>query len=249
MASSASRRDQLRRQQQEAAARQKRTTRIIGVAVGLLAAVLVGVLVFALVNAPQAPAPTPRAEQVTPPSANADASALVLGRGAPGSPTVTVYLDYQCPNCRIFEEVYGPMLQREAAAGTWTLQNSTMTFLEQALSNTASTRAAVAAACSAFADRYADFNAAIFSHQPANEVRGAVGYTDELLRATIPADLGFTAEQTTALQACYDGRATEDFVAGVDKAAYASGVSATPTLTVDGRPIDLSKARDGSPTR
>ncbi len=87
----------------------------------------------------------------------------------------------------------------------------------------------------------------MFANQPAQEVPGSEGYSDQLLRVTIPTQLGFTPEQVTSFQACYDGRATEDFVAAVEKAAYDAGVTGTPALAVNGKQIDRSKARDGSP--
>lgn len=247
MATPGTRRDQLRRQQAAAASKQ-RTVRIVAVAAGLVGVVLVGVLIYALVTSMTSKPPqVPRAEQVTPPIANTDATALVLAQAPPQAPTVTVYLDYQCPNCKIFEDAYGQMLADEAAAGTWTLQNSTLTFLDQNLRNTASSRAAVGAACSAFTEHYAGYSAAVFANQPAQEIPGSEGYSDQLLRVTIPTQLGFTPEELGSFQACYDGRATEDFVAGVEKAAYAAGVTGTPSLAVNGKQIDRSRARDGSP--
>ena len=241
-----SRRAELHQQQAAAAARGRRTTRIVVAVAGLLAAVLVAALVFAFLNAPKPAPPTPRAEQIVPARATADRSALLLTDAGAGKPVVTVYLDYQCPNCKSFEDAMGGMLAQEAAAGTWTLQNSTLTFIDDNLRNTASQRSALAASCAASTDHYAAYSAAIFARQPP-EVPGAIGYSDELLRVTLPAEVGFTPAETTALQACYDGRATEDFVVGVEKAAYTAGVTGTPTLTVNGKQIDRSKARDGSP--
>lgn len=243
----ASRRAELRQQQSAAAARGRRTTRLVVVAVALLTLVLVGALAFAFLNAPQPSPEVPRADQVVPIGANADRSALVVTDAGAGKPVVTVHLDYQCPNCKVFEDGYGAMLAQEAAAGSWTLQHSTLTFLDQNLRNTASQRSALAAACAASTDHYAQYSAAIFAEQPAKEVPGAIAYSDELLRVTLPARVGFSPEQTTALQACYDGRATEDFVAGVEKAAYAGGVTGTPTVAVNGKVIDRSRARDASP--
>ena len=235
------RREQLRRQQ-EAAAKQRRTTRIVGVIAGVLALVLIGVFAAVLVTSQQnKPDATPAMAQIVPPNANADKNGLVVGKGAEGTPTVTLYLDYQCPNCRIFEMNFGQMLDQEAQAGTWTLVNKTMTFMDSNLNNTASTRAALAASCAATVGHYADYGLEIYNNQAAQEVRGSVGFTDELLRVTIPTKLGFTPDQLTQFQACYDGRATKDFVVAVDKGAYTDGVTGTPTLRVNGKDVDLSK--------
>ena len=162
------------------------------------------------------------------------------GQGRAGTPTLTLYLDYQCPNCRIFENNFGQMLDQEAQAGTWTLQNKTMTFMDSNLNNTASTRAALAASCAATVDHYAEYHLEIYNNQETQEVRGSVGYSDELLRVTIPTKLGFTSDQLTTFQACYDGRATQDFVTTVDKGAYTDGVTGTPTLRVNGKDVNYS---------
>ena len=231
------RREQLRRQQ-EAAAKQRRTTRIVGVIAGVLALVLIGVFAAVLVTSQQnKPDATPAMAQIVPPNANADKNGLVVGKGAEGTPTVTLYLDYQCPLCRQFEHTYGEMLQSEAAAGTWTLVNKTMTFMDSNLKNTASTRSAIAASCSATVGHYAEYGLEIYNNQETQEVRGSVGYSDELLRVTIPTKLGFTPEQLTQFQACYDGRATQDFVAAVDKGAYTDGATGTPTVMVNGKVV------------
>lgn len=239
------RREQLRRQQ-EAAARQKRVTRIVGVAAGILALVLVAVLVFVIVNNTR---PTPQAAQVTPSNVSAAGNALVVGPTNEGKPTVTLYLDYQCPNCKHFEDQYGEALEQGAANGDWTLQFKTLTFMDKNLQNTASNRAAVAAACSAVAspENYAAFNRAVYANQAAQEVRGSVGYTDQLLRVTIPGQVGIAGEALTKYQACYDGRATQDFVTAVEKSAYAEQVTGTPTLAVNGKVLDLRQLTDSSP--
>lgn len=251
MASNASnRRDQLRRQQ-EAQAKQQRTTRIIGVVAGVLALMLIFVFGYVIWTSTQNKAPdqgaTPLAAQITPPNANADKNGLVIGEGAAGSPTVTMYLDYQCPNCRTFELSYGEMLDQEAKAGTWTLQNKTMTFMDNNLQNTASTRAALAASCAATVDHYSEYSVEVYNNQSVQEVRGSEGYSDELLRATIPAKVGITGDQLTSFQACYDGKATQDFVAAVDKGAYADGVTGTPSVAVNGKLLNLSNLKDASP--
>lgn len=255
MSTNANRREQLRRQQ-EATARAQRTRRLVGIFAAAVAVALVAILVYALVNRPGTPpttaaaSPSPSAAlaaQVIPEGASADGNALVVAQGRPGSPTVTLYLDYQCPNCRTFEEQFGPMLTDAAHTGDWTLQYKTMTFMERNLSNTASTRAAIGAACAADAGAYETYHEEVYSNQATREVRGGEGYPDELLRATIPAAAGITGDELTAFQACYDGRATQDFVAKVNDSAMADGVQGTPTLAVNGKPIDFNEVDPFTP--
>ncbi len=251
MASNASnRRDQLRRQQ-EAQVKQQRTTRIIGVVAGVLAVVLIGVFGYVIWTSTQNKAPeqgaTPLAAQITPPNANADKNGLVIGEGAAGSPTVTMYLDYQCPNCRTFELTYGEMLDQEAKAGTWTLQNKTMTFMDNNLQNTASSRAAYAAACAATVDHYKEYSLEVYNNQAVQEVPRSEGYSDKLLRETIPATVGITGDKLTSFQSCYDGRATQEFVKATDKGAYDDKVTGTPSMAVNGKLVNLSLLKDQTP--
>lgn len=242
MASTASnRREQLKRQQEAEAAR-KRTTRLVTWLAAVVALVLVGVLVAVLVGRGATPS-------IVPPNANADQTAIVVNREpAPASaPTVTLYLDYQCPNCRSFEEDYGAMLEDAADAGEWTLQYKTMTFMDNNLANTASTRAAVAAACSDVAGRYREYNTEVYANQEAVETRGSVGFSDELLRAQIPATVGITGDALASFQQCYDAKSTKGFVEGVDKSAYSDGVVGTPSIAVNGTVLDLAQVSDPTP--
>lgn len=242
MASTTSnRREQLRRQQ-EAQARQKRINRIIAIVAGVIAAVLIAVFVFVLVNQNSS-----SSAQITPKGANAAGNALVEGQGREGTPTVTLYLDYQCPNCRTFEQNYGPILESTAKAGDWTLQYKTMTFMDKNLQNTASTRAALGAACAADAGIYDAYHASVYENQELSEVRGSVGYSDELLRVTLPTKAGLSGEALTQFQSCYDGKATSNFVAAVDKSAYTDGVTGTPSLAVNGQVLNLRELTDQTP--
>lgn len=240
---SSNRREQLRRQQ-EAAERQKKTNRLIGLGAGAVALVLVAVLIFVMVQGMSGN----RVAQVSPEGSTN--SIVVNQTPAPQTaPTVTVYLDYQCPNCRIFEQSFGDMLASEADAGTWTLQNKTMTFMDNNLQNTASTRAAVAAACSAVVApaSYNEFSREIYNDQASQEVRGSEGYSDALLRDTIPGVVGITGDALTQYQQCYDNRATSEFVSNVERSAYEDGVTGTPTISVNGTVLDLRQLADGTP--
>ncbi|WP_232547564.1 DsbA family protein [Propioniciclava soli] len=241
--STSNRREQLRRQQ-EAAERQKKTNRIIGLSAAAVALVLVGVLIFVLVQNMSGN----RVGQMAP-EGSADSIVLNSTPAPADAPTVTVYLDYQCPNCRVFEETYGDTLLTEANAGTWTLENKTMTFMDNNLQNTASTRAAVGAACSAVVapETYPQYSMTVYGNQEAQEVRGSEGYSDTLLRDTIPAQVGITGDALTQFQACYDNDATSEFVTNVERSAYSDNVTGTPTIAVNGTIVDLRQLSDPSP--
>ncbi|MFT3877582.1 MAG: thioredoxin domain-containing protein [Propioniciclava sp.] len=234
----ANRREQLRRQQ-EAAAKAKRTQRIVGIVAAVVATVLVGILVFTLVNAAGNSA---RGSQTTPPNATSERTGIRIppasGQLKEGAPTVEVFFDYQCPYCRDLETTKGAAFNALAESGEIALINRTMTFMDNNMRNTASSRAAVAAACSDEAGVYPEYNAAVFANQAAQEIPGSIGYTDELLTSTIPQAVGITGEALTRFQSCVSSNATKDFVDEVDKAAYKAGVTGTPTLHVNGKVVE-----------
>lgn len=245
MSQASNRREELRRQQAAAAAR-KRTNRIMGIGAAVVALVLVAVFAAVLI---QSQGQKASASTVTPPNANDAKTAIVMNRvKAPAdAPRVTVYLDYQCPNCKYFETDYGPMLQREADAGTWVLESKTLTFMDKNLGNTGSSRAAYAAACSDLTGKYSEYNAEIYNGQSAQEVRGSEGYSNDLLRNQIPAKLGITGDALTQFQQCVDNNATKAFVDGVEKSAYTEGVTGTPSIAVNGKLVDLRKMTGSTP--
>lgn len=228
-----------------AKAKQQRLNRIIGVGAAILAVVLIGV--FAVVLVQQAGKATPSATSVTPPNATSDSKAIVVNPGVAkeGAPVVELFFDYQCPICKQFETLYGEPLEVLANAGDIELRNRNMNFLDNNLQNDSSTRSGIAAACSDVSGKYAAFHAEIYNHQPENE---GDGYTDEVLRDTIPATVGITGEALTKFQACYDQQSTKAFVQGMNDLASKDGITGTPSFHVNGKDIPLSDFSGVDPT-
>ncbi|MFP5416832.1 MAG: DsbA family protein [Actinomycetes bacterium] len=234
MSNAANRREQLR-QQQLAQAAQARVRRMIAIGAGIVALALVAVMVFVFVQQSGTRAGG------TPPNASADGSTLIVNKGKAkeGAKKVILYLDYQCPNCRHFEEYYGSALQSLADGGDIDYQVNVMTFMDQNLSNTGSTWAAVAATCTDEYGKFAQATQTIYGQQEQQEVRGSQGYTDDFLKDQLPTTLGLTGDQVTAYQQCYTSRATKGFLETMSRAAYSAGVNSTPTLTVNGKKVDI----------
>ncbi len=165
------------------------------------------------------------------------------GKAAKGAPLFVIYQDYQCPICKEYHTVFGPKLREAAAAGKIQLEYRTMNFLDSNLQNDASTRSAVAAACSDNVNAYAEYYDALYDNQPATE---GDGYSDETLRVTIPAQLGMTGDKLAGFQKCYDTRATLQFINGTNDAAGRAGISATPTYMYNGKDITKILTRDAT---
>jgi protein-disulfide isomerase len=179
----------------------------------------------------------PSQPALAPPHANADYSGVLATPDAPAqAPLLTIYQDYQCPWCKIFDQSFSDVIAEAVAAGRLRVEIRTMTFLDDSLGNDSSTRAAVAAACADFFNLYYPFYKAVYANQPERE---GDGYSDELLRQTLPGQLGLSGDALTSFQQCYDTRATLEFVQGTYQSAVQSGVRGTPTYLLDSRALDL----------
>ena len=231
---SQSNREQLRRNQ-AAQAKQKRLNRIIGVGALVLVVVLIGVFVAVLF---QNQSRTVTTSSATPPNATAAKDGIVVnpGKAAAGAPVVELFFDYQCPVCKQFEGIYGASLKSLAESGAIELHYRNMTFLDNNLNNDASLRAGIGAACSDFAGKYSAYHDELYANQPANE---GDGYTDEVLRDSIPATVGIAEADLTTFQACYDEQTTKAFVQGSNDSAAKAGVNATPSFRVNGKDLPL----------
>ncbi|MEX1078030.1 MAG: thioredoxin domain-containing protein [Homoserinimonas sp.] len=159
----------------------------------------------------------------------------------PGSDVIDirVYLDYQCPGCRVFEETNHDQLSSWLESGAATVEFHPIALFDRhSLGTKFSTRAANAAACVAnySPDAFFDFNSLMFANQP--EV-GTEGLTDEQILVLV--------KRADVISAGLIERCTEDqdFKAWVNAAtARAVGgpipnstverVASTPTIIVNG---------------
>jgi hypothetical protein len=174
--------------------------------------------------APSDAAPTPTGH--TP-----QGGVLVGNANAPHE--MILYEDPQCPFCRQFEELTGPVLTAAVDAGSLAVEYRMRCFL-----GAESVRADNALALAAEAGRFDQLRRALFSAQPPE---GSGGFTaEDLLR--IGADAGLTGS---------------DYVAGVREARYENWVlsredqfqaqdpQGTPAAWLDGEPLDSNVLFDG----
>lgn len=224
------------RSEQAAKAKQARVVRIVGVAAIVTAVAVVGVFIALLFRG------TTGTSQLVPPNATTAKDGVLPypGKANPGAPVVELFFDYQCPGCATLEENYGSKLTELAQAGEIDLRYRGMYFLDANLQNDASLRALVGAACADVAGHYADYHTQVFANQPANE---GEGYSDELLRVTIPGKAGLTGDALTSFQACYTQQLTKDFVKAAD-AANTAMIQSTPTVHVNGKAFEVAMAPD-----
>lgn len=239
-ASGSSRRAALRAQQ-EAEARRKRMNRIMTVS-----GVVAGVAIIAIVLAIMIPrfASNTTGDQISPPNAvdNYAVQAYPAANPAADVPTVVIWEDFQCPFCKNLSDYYSTSFHELAEAGKIKLEYRLVAFLDSNLGNDASMRSAVGATIADKYGKFVEYTDAVYANQPTKE---GDGYSNTLLRETIPTQIGLTGDQLAEFQALYDAKATKDFVDGATKYFVSQQVPGTPYVTVNGKEVQLMGQSNG----
>ncbi len=153
--------------------------------------------------------------------------------------TVTVYLDFQCPGCRSFEEANSETLNKLVEEGTIILEYKPIAILDRfSGGNEYSTRSANFAACviDSQPEVTADLIPALFAQQPAE---GTEGRSDEEL-LQVAKDVGvdtsapLTADPEMTVEQCVTEQAFKKHVETTTQEALDSGVEATPWVLING---------------
>ena len=208
--------EQARKEQQQA---EKRARTVRAVLIGAVAVVVIIGVVFAVRwFTEDKPVVTPQhvTDQggVVYPSAN---------QSAAGAVEVVVYEDPLCPHCRDFEADHGPFLTEAADRGDITLEYRPIAFTGDDAVTPVNAMACVLDA--AGRDPFVEFHDQLFAGE----------YDDS--------DLTDLAEESGAggseVADCIDEGTHEGWVDKVTSDASDAGVEATPTVWVDGDPVDL----------
>lgn len=204
----------------------------IWVSVGVVVAlVLVAVLVVTLNNQSSDPQPGQ-----TPSAANIDAEtgAILVGDG---EGRLDTYIDFMCPVCNQFEQVYGEEIAGLVDDGTITLGLHPISILDNRSQGTEfSTRSANAMYCvaSTDADAVLPFMNAMFANQPSEGTPGLSD--DEILQ--VAESVG-----VTGIDSCVNDGQYADYVTAITRETPtqpgAQGIG-TPTIAVNGEVISNS---------
>ena len=172
------------------------------------------------------------ADPVASPSGHTPDGGVLVGN-ANTIRSMVLFEDPQCPYCRQFEELNGPLVAAAVAAGELAVEYRMRCFL-----GPESVRADNALALAAEAGRFDDLRRAIFAAQPPE---GTGGFTTSDLLG-LGAQVGLTGS---------------DFVSGVREARYEKWVKrreaayqaqdpqGTPAAWLNGHPIDPGVLFDG----
>ncbi|MGC0414896.1 DsbA family protein [Embleya sp. AB8] len=174
-----------------------------------------------------------------PAAAQPDGTIRVGSAAAPV--TVTVYEDFRCPFCKRFETNFGPLLADYAEAGKIKVDYRIASFLDGKLGGTGSVKAANAARCSVDAGKFAAYHAVLFKNQPDESEDGFTVARLLDLAGQVPGLRGDTFD------GCVNTDANAAWVAAGERAFEGSGVSATPSVAVDGKILDSGNSAMRSP--
>jgi protein-disulfide isomerase len=200
---------------------------------GIVAAVLV-VIALVVVIVVQTQRTTTSADAAVPANTveGSDGTAFLIGN--PDAPTtVDVYEDYLCPACGQFEAASGETLDSLAEGGVVQVHFRPIAILDRLSTDDYSTRSLNAAAVVADAagpEAFRAFSQALYAEQPAEN---GPGLTDDRL-IELAAEAGATG---AAVEDGIRNLRFEDWTKEVTDAASRAGISGTPTILVDGEPV------------
>jgi protein-disulfide isomerase len=154
---------------------------------------------------------------------------VVVGKaGAPVK--VVIYEDFQCPICRDFEQQSGPTLRSLVDAGTVQVAYRPIAILDRFSSTRYSTRSLSSVGCvvDARPAAFVAYHDLLFANQPPEN---SAGLPDARLAAL--------AKQAGAdVSGCVTARRYEGWAFRVTEQASKDGVTGTPTVLVDGTPLE-----------
>jgi len=198
----------------------------VGVVVVLL--IVAGIVVWGNSQA-TAPGDPPEASNI-----DAETGAIAVGDGPD---QLATYIDFMCPVCGQFEELYGETIEGLVDDGSITLNIHPISILDRASQGSEfSTRAANAMYCVAVADAEASlpFLQAMYANQPAESTPGL---TDDQILA-IAAGVG-----VTGIDDCVnDGRYSKYVTAITEETPVQPGAAGigTPTVMLNGEFVELT---------
>jgi protein-disulfide isomerase len=225
------------RQQQAKAAQRKRKGSNIAIAL-VVALVAVGIIGYAWWAAND-DGPT---DAALPALVQEPGGGVVFGDGPVD---LTLWEDFQCPGCKLFEEANSELVKQRVDAGDITLTIHPLSFLDTNLGNSSSVAAANAFGCAADAgeQQAIDFHQTVYANQP-SESPGQEAWTTEDLIGW-GNDVGIEGSEW---ESCVTDQTYAGWVEQVAKSQGAAGVTTTPTIFIDGKSFnpggDLDAAID-----
>ncbi|HYP44512.1 MAG TPA: thioredoxin domain-containing protein [Propionibacteriaceae bacterium] len=215
---------------EQQAAQRRRDRRLLGLVALTLVLVLVGGgLAWQQWRTGRAPAAVPGPNAGFGPVSVVPGKPLVLGQS--GAPVrLTLYEDFHCRHCADFEEKLGPAVTAEQNAGRLVVELYPMSFVDAG-----SASAANAMACAAENGFGPAYYRGLFAN---STLRWNDSQLLDLATKVLSAVPAASETGRQSFSRCVTDRAHASWVQSINSAAQAAGVTATPTVFLDGRPVD-----------
>ncbi|MCP9959363.1 DsbA family protein [Streptomyces sudanensis] len=233
---SARRRLQIERERERAREKRRRLVLVVAAVAGvLLLAAVAGVIAARTGGKDDTAGKGP----VTAPSGAVGEDRLVIPVGAPDAPaTLTVWEDFRCPACAMFENGFRETVHALEAAGQLRTEYRFATLIDGNMGGSGSLNAANAAACAQDAGKFSAYHDLLFANQP-EEPDDAFADDAKLfeLAAKVP------GLDTPAFRSCVAEGTHDGWVDASNEAFRAGDFRGTPTVLLNGEPI--FPAKDG----
>ncbi|MFJ9692067.1 thioredoxin domain-containing protein [Kitasatospora sp. NPDC101183] len=214
----------------------KRRQRIVVAVSSVAVLALIGGVTLAITSAKKDDKPTAASALVIPANATGDGGTVITLGKADAPHTMEVYEDFRCPVCKHFEAANGATTAKLTEDGQIKVDYHLAAFLDKNLTGKGShyALAAAGAALNEGVDKFKAFHDVLYANQP-DEREDGFGDVNHLL------DL---AGQVPGLKTDAFVKAVQDgtYLPWANKVAEKfndSGVTGTPTVKVDGKPISL----------
>ncbi|GAB2839030.1 thioredoxin domain-containing protein [Streptomyces deserti] len=158
-----------------------------------------------------------------------DGLAIPVGKDSAKS-TLTVWEDFRCPACKVFEQTYRPTIHELTQAGQLKVEYHLVTLIDGNMGGTGSRNAANAAACAQDAGKFPAYHDVLFDNQP-QEVDDAFARNDKLIELARKVD----GLDTPAFRTCVEDGTHNSWVAKSHEAFGKGDFSGTPTVLLDGK--------------
>ena len=155
----------------------------------------------------------------------ADGYGIVLNPTA--TPTIDIWVDYQCPACRSFEVLNGGYINEIIAQNKAKVVFHPLTFI-----GAESIIAANAAACAADENKFVDMNLALFQNQASSENSGK-WQGDAML--ALGDSIGIKSD---SFKECVREGNYVKWTRNVTDASASKNVNSTPTIRINGKDLD-----------
>lgn len=223
-----------------AAGRARRKRRILtwsGIAAAMAVALVVGIVVGS--NSPDSASDATLDTSVAagfPDSTRSDDGVVMVAANAQDPVSVELYVDLHCPACREYESRVADTLEELIIDGRVELLVHPIAILDAASTTRYSSRAAAAVACAADEGLFWQYQKVLYAEQPDE---GGDGLSERRL-LDLGAQIGLTGEFET----CVSADAQADWVEQITDTARDAGITATPTVLVDGEQLTSGSAAD-----